>query len=337
MVVSPPSQAAAAVSILVIIVTSALYNMLFSRKWDPRGKHCLITGGSRGTGLALAILLAKRGAHVSIVARDKPRLDKGLEGLERVRQDPKQIFRAYSFAVDSETGSAAALKAAGEPHGGRCPEALFLCAGASRPGFFIDQTEESFMGGIQMTLGAQAFTALATTKEMVRQGVKGKIVFVSSILGLMSFVGYTTYAPGKFAIRGLAETLRSELKMYGIDVHVAFPATILSPGLDEENEVKPKVTLKIEETDSGSPPEDIAAGILRGVEKGSFHITMDFFGDIFRATAAGASPRHNPVLDILYGLIGYIALPFWRKSVDAQVIGHAVEHREYCHTKGYLS
>ena len=77
-----------------------------------------------------------------------------------MRQHPEQIFRAYSFAVDSETGSAAALKAAGEPHGGRCPDALFLCAGASRPGFFIDQTQESLMGGIQMTLGAQAFTAL---------------------------------------------------------------------------------------------------------------------------------------------------------------------------------
>ena len=52
--------------------------------------------------------------------------------------------------------------------------------------------------------------------------------------------------------------------MYGIDVHVAFPATICSPGLDEENEVKPKITLKIEETDSGLPPEAVAAGILRG-------------------------------------------------------------------------
>lgn len=77
-----------------------------------------------------------------------------------MRQDPKQIFRAYSYAVDSEAGSAAALRAAAEPHGGRCPEAVFLVAGASRPGFFIDQTEESFRAGLQMTLGAQAFTAL---------------------------------------------------------------------------------------------------------------------------------------------------------------------------------
>ncbi|PIL28763.1 hypothetical protein GSI_08807 [Ganoderma sinense ZZ0214-1] len=331
------SQALVAAAFLV--VTSALYSMWFSnsKKWDPRGKHCFVTGGSRGTGLALAILLAQRGAHVSIVARDQQRLDQGLKELERVRQDPKQIFRAYSYAVDSEAGSAAALRASAEPHGGRCPEAVFLVAGASRPGFFIDQTEESFKAGLQMTFGAQAFTALATTKEMVRQGTKGKIVFVCSVLGLMSFVGYTPYTPGKFAIRGLAEGLRSELLVYGIDVHVAFPATICSPGLDEENAVKPKITLKIEETDSGSPPEAIAAGILRGVEKGRFHITMDFLGDVFRATAACASPRANPISDILYGLIGFIGLPLWRKSVDAHVVAHREEHRQYCRDKGYIS
>ena len=40
------------------------------------------------------------------------------------------------------------------------------------------------------------------SKRMVKEGVKGKIVFVASVLGLMSFVGYTPYTPGKFAIRG---------------------------------------------------------------------------------------------------------------------------------------
>ena len=52
--------------------------------------------------------------------------------------------------------------------------------------------------------------------------------------------------------------------MYGIDIHICFPGTIFSPGFIEENKVKPKITLKIEETDSGLPPEAVAAGILRG-------------------------------------------------------------------------
>ncbi len=99
---------------------------------------------------------------------------------------------------------------------------------------------------------------------MVQQGIKGKVVFCASILGYFSMVGYSTYSPGKFALRGLAETLHSEFMLYGIDVHIAFPGTIHSPGLEEENMCKPKITLKIEETDEGATPDVVAKAILDG-------------------------------------------------------------------------
>lgn len=83
--------------------TFLLVNLLNRKpKWDPKGKvrvsifrdqksprvlssflqHCYVTGGSAGLGLALSILLVKRGAHVSIVARDKVKLDEALQQLE---------------------------------------------------------------------------------------------------------------------------------------------------------------------------------------------------------------------------------------------------------------
>lgn len=65
-------------------------------------------------------------------------------------------------------------------------------------------------------------------------------------------------------LSGLAETLRSELQLYSIDVHIFFPPTIYSPGYEEENKTKPKITLKIEETDEGLVPDKAAAGLLRG-------------------------------------------------------------------------
>lgn len=102
------------------------------------------------------------------------------------------------------------------------------------------------------------------SKRMVAEGVKGKIVFVSSVLGYFSIVGYSTYSPGKFAVRGLAEALQSEFLLYGIGVHICFPGTIFTPGYEEENKVKPQVTLKIEESDSGSQPEVVAAHLLKG-------------------------------------------------------------------------
>ncbi|KAI0326049.1 oxidoreductase [Cubamyces sp. BRFM 1775] len=303
--------------------------MFFSKIWDPRGQHCFVTGGSSGTGLVLAVLLVERGAHVSIVARNAERLKKALDTLEQHRQSSSQVLKAYSFAVDSESGSAAALSAASKLHGGRCPDALFLCAGASAPGFFVDQTEEALKAGMQMTYWAQAFTALAGTKEMVKQGVKGRIVFVSSVLAFFSIVGYSPYSPGKFALRGLAETLHSELKLYDISVHIAFPATIYTPGYEVENRTKPKVTLKIEESDSGDSPEIVATAILKGVQKGNFHITTGFLGELFRASGAGASPRPSYVLDIIYGIISFVGLPIWRSSVDSTVKAHKTEHHEY--------
>lgn len=52
--------------------------------------------------------------------------------------------------------------------------------------------------------------------------------------------------------------------MYGIDVHITFPGTIFSPGLIEENKIKPKITLKIEESDDGMEPDKIAEHLLNG-------------------------------------------------------------------------
>ena len=66
------------------------------------------------------------------------------------------------------------------------------------------------------------------------------------------------------ALTGLAEALQSEFLMYGIDVHILFPGTIMSPGLIEENKTKPKITLKLEETDVGTAPEKVAEHFLNG-------------------------------------------------------------------------
>ena len=62
----------------------------------------------------------------------------------------------------------------------------------------------------------------------------------------------------------MAETLRSEFGLYGIDVHIAFPATIYTSGYERENLTKPKITLKIEEADSGATPDVVAVAVFKG-------------------------------------------------------------------------
>ena len=119
---------------------------------------------------------------------------------------------------------------------------------------------------------------------MVREGVRGKIVFVSSVLGYFSMVGWAPYAPGKFAIRGtsslptpsvfmdsqrdvsagLAESLHSEFKLYDIAVHCFFHGNIATPGYVTENTTKPAITARIEEADPALKPEVVAKHLLAG-------------------------------------------------------------------------
>ncbi|KAL0570371.1 3-dehydrosphinganine reductase [Marasmius crinis-equi] len=317
-------------SILVVFV--AMWP--FSKKWNPRGQHCYVTGGSAGLGLALAVLLAKHGAHVSIVARDREKLRKALEEVEKARQTSAQIFKSYSYSLSDSQAAEDALKAASEPHGGKAPDAVFLCAGTAHLGYFVEQTPETLQRGMESSYWVAAYTALAYTKRVVQEKKRGKLTFVSSVLGYMSIVGYSSYSPAKHAMRGLAETLRSELLLYGTSVHICFPTTIYSPGYEEENKTKPAVTLKIEETDEGQTPEQVAQALFKGVQNGHFHIGTNLLGDIFRSSTRGVTPRNNLILDSVYALIGSIGLPIWRWTVDSTVKGHREEHNRYLREKG---
>ncbi|TRM67756.1 oxidoreductase [Schizophyllum amplum] len=303
--------------------------LLSNKKWDPKGLHCYVTGGSQGLGLETAKILVQRGAHVTIVARGVEKLKEATAELEKLRRDPNQKIHYLSHSLTSAQESAQALDEAAALHGGRCPDALFLCAGASTPRFFVDDTEETLRKCMDDSYWVQAWSAHAGVKRMVQDDVKGKIVLVSSILGYFGMIGYANYSPGKHALRGLAESLRSELILYDISIHCFFPATILSPGYERENITKPAITKKLEETDDGVAPDVYARGLIQGIEAGHFHITSDLLANIFRASTRGNTPQNNPILDRIYGFFGFVGLPIWRWTVDHAVRGHREEHAQY--------
>ncbi|KAG2051400.1 NAD(P)-binding protein [Suillus hirtellus] len=311
--------------------------MFSSKQWSPKGLHVYITGGSQGLGLALAKLVARKGAHVSIVARTQSKLDDALKELEANRQSPDQVFKAFSFSLDNAEESAAALRAASDAHGGQVPDAVFACAGAAKPMYLLEMQPEDLSRGMTNGYWIQAWTAFAAAKQMVRENKKGKIVLVSSTLGYMSLIGYSSYSPAKHALRGLADSLHSELMLYGIDTHIFFPPTMYTPGFEEENKTKPAITRTIESADEGLTADQAAAGLLSGVEKGHAHITADLITSLFRASTRGCAPRSNAALDFVLDLVAFVGIPIWRHSVDKQVLAHRAEHREYLRTKGLVN
>ncbi|UZJ53196.1 hypothetical protein CBS101457_002516 [Exobasidium rhododendri] len=308
--------------------------------WSCKGKHIFITGGSQGLGLALAEIVASKGADVTICSRSKDKLEEAISLVKSRIVSPSQKI-AYTVAdVSTFEGASNAIEStldvSSSPDAvGRIPDTVFCCAGASKPGYFVQQTEADFLSGFKTIYMTALSTSHAAAKLFVKIGKKdAKIVLVSSTLGLMGLVGYSQYAPMKFALRGEydAKCLRSEFQLYDISIHAYFPGTILSPGFQEENKTKPALTKKLEGGESdGQTPEQCARGLLKGVEANHFFITTDFLTELFRASSAtgGSIPSNNWLLDRAKAFIALIGLPIWRLTEERMTIrGYREEHRK---------
>ncbi len=196
-------------------------------------------------------------------------------------------------------------------------EFVFICAGMAKPGFFIEQELSDFDKGINLNYLGAVYTAHSAAHQMVSEHVQGRIIFVSSTLGLMGMIGYSQYAPTKYAIRGLAECLRQEFQLYDIKVHVYFVATIETPGYAEENKTKPEITKAIEGSDtSDKTPKSRAISLLDGIKKDQFMITSDWATDLFRANALGSSQCNFWPKDLFLLFLGWLIIPLWRMYSD---------------------
>lgn len=114
----------------------------------------------------------------------------------------------------------------------------------------------------------------AVAPGMVERGY-GSVVAVSSAAGLLGIFGYSAYAPAKFAVRGLMESLRAELVPHGVHVGVVLPPDVDTPQLAEENQRKPEETRVVGGTIKPLAAEQVAAAIGRGIDQRRFMICPD--------------------------------------------------------------
>jgi 3-dehydrosphinganine reductase len=236
---------------------------------SPAG-HAIITGGSSGIGLALARLFAREAMDITLIARDPARLDAAVAALEAARKHPFQAFRAISADLAdpkaAEESIATAIAQLGPP------ELLITSAGIARPGHFDELARDVFDEAMRVNYFGTLDAIRAAVPEM-RARRRGRIVLVSSGAGLVGVYGYTAYAPSKFALRGLAEALRAELRPDGVAVSIVYPPDTDTPQLAHENLTKPPETKAITTQGGLWPPDAVAAEIMRGIKRRRFAIT----------------------------------------------------------------
>ena len=256
------------------------------------GAHVLVTGGSSGIGLATAARCRDRGAAVSIVARDEDRLARARDQLWARRSE--RLLASHVADVTDVEELDRAVTTLTETMGP--VDVLVTSAGEAHPGLFTELSDDVFRAQMEVGYFGTLHAARAVVPSMIERG-RGHLVFVASTVALLGVYGYSAYAPAKYAVRGLAETLRPELKPHGVVVSCAYPPDTDTPGLAREDEHKPEATKRISATIKPRSADAVADAIVRGIERNRLVITADPQTAALARAGGLVAPVLNATLD----------------------------------------
>lgn len=219
---------------------------------DFTGKKALITGAAGGIGRAIAERLHANGATVFLTDVNEERLEelKSAAGGERVLtkaaalDDPAQID-ALAQEAETRTGGI---------------DILVNNAGITKDNLFMRMKDEDFQAVMQVNLMA----AFRLTRAIIRPMMKrryGRIISLSSIVGVMGNAGQANYAASKAGLIAMTKCLASEVASRGITANCVAPGFVKTPMTDAlPQEIKEKLAKSIPMQRLGLP-QDIAGAV----------------------------------------------------------------------------
>jgi short-subunit dehydrogenase len=224
---------------------------------DLRNCHLLITGASGGIGRALAEAAVRRGAQVVLAARSADKLEE-LAG-RLVAQGGRALAVPADVTVEEDRQHL--MRAIVDHFGGL--DVLINNAGVGSFGHFAESSEAVLRQVMEVNFFAPAELIRLAIPHLLR-GRQPAIVNLASMCGRRGLPAWTEYSASKFALCGLVEALRGEMARFDIDVLLVLPGLTRSD-LGRHllrNEGRMKIAF-----DRGMPPEDVAEGVLRALEK----------------------------------------------------------------------
>ena len=230
-------------------------------------KTALVTGASRGIGRATALELARAGARVAV----------NFAGNRAAAQEVVSLIEAaggQAMLVQADVGSAAEVEAmvkAVVERFGRI-DILVNNAGITRDNLILRMKEEDWDAVMHTNLRGIFNCTKAVAKSMMKQRY-GRIVSMTSVVGVMGNAGQANYAAAKAGVIGFTKSMAKELASRNITVNAVAPgyiSTDMTSNLPEQarQELQSQIPLQRLGT-----PEDVAAAVLFLVSPGADYIT----------------------------------------------------------------
>jgi NADP-dependent 3-hydroxy acid dehydrogenase YdfG len=236
---------------------------------DPaplEGKVAIVTGASRGIGLAIAHRLANMGAKLSICARDPQRLEAVANDL---RRDSAGVFAAR---VDVTRADQIATFVAHTEKSIGSPEILVNNAGIGYFGPTHQASEQNWDSVLDTNLKSVFLMSKAVAPAMIERR-SGHIINIASLAGKNAFGGGGIYCASKWGLLGLSECMAEDLRRYGIRVSAICPGSVstdFSPhtGKDTSKMLQPEdIAHAVEWIVTQTPQSFISEVLMRPTQK----------------------------------------------------------------------
>lgn len=220
------------------------------------GKIALVSGGSQGIGAEISRALAKAGAHVLVAARTE---SKAQETVAALVADGGSA-EAVRLDVSDPASVTGVVKALVEKHGKL--DILVNNAGITDDGLILRMSKDSWDKVLATDLTGVFLLAQEATKVMIKKRVAGRIVNITSVVGLMGNPGQTNYAAAKAGVVGFTKALAREIGSRGITVNAIAPGYIETPMTDALNDEQKKALVSQIVLGRLGTGGDVAAAVL---------------------------------------------------------------------------
>jgi 3-oxoacyl-[acyl-carrier protein] reductase len=231
------------------------------------GKIALVTGGSQGIGAAIARALASAGAHVVVAARTEARAAEVASAIATAGGS------AEALRLDVADGASVVegMKALAAKHGRL--DVLVNNAGITDDGLILRMSRDAWDRVMATDLTGVFLVTQEAVKLMIRKRVPGRIVMITSIVGLMGNAGQTNYAAAKAGVVGFTKALAREIGSRGITVNAVAPgyiATAMTDAIDDEQRTALEHEIVLGRLGT---PEDVAGAVLYLASDAASYVT----------------------------------------------------------------